>query len=656
MPDRHTPPPTENGWYVLHDFRTIDWDAWRDAPERTREHALSEGIEHLERCLAVADADEGESALYSVLGHDADLFVLHLRPTTAQLDALQRRFERTAFAEFTDRARSFVSVTEASGYSERARGYFEGETLRSETDANSGPTQYIHSRIKPSIPDTTHVSFHPMDRRRDPGQNWYDLPFEERAEHMDAHGDIGHEHDGRVVQMVTDAIALDDWEWGVTLWADDLTNLKDLLYELRFDPSASKYTEFGPFRVGRRFLPADLPALFAGDPVPTDDTATGPPEQTALPRDTEPTDTESGSNGADAGNTDKTPPVTDAGVTNETQSDGTDAGDTDEAPPVTDVDSSVETVEDDQMPGRLATLGFRESEDYEPGSTGLVVYSTADAQQLAEEVDSLRGNLEQYDTHVLTSVRASQGRSAVVSIWETERAAGTAEGFLTDLSGVSRSVSGPLGRSVTDDAAGTDTTDGGHTAGVRAELAELDIYAGQLHGEDVFALMVYSTADTDRLRDAVTDLAGGFNRHDSHEGTAVYEDSNSGRVAVVSFWATADAASTASDHLTDLPDIVDRADETDGLSMMGMFYTVKPEHRQEFIDSFRGVGEMLNGMDGHRETALLVNIDDKNDMFITSSWDGRAEAMEFFGSDAFAEVVDRGRDVLADRPRHVFLA
>ncbi len=636
MPDRRTPPPTEDGWYALHDFRTVDWDAWRDVPERTREHALSEGVEYLENCLAVADADEGESALYSVLGHDADLLVLHLRPTTAQIDALQRRFERTAFAEFTDRTRSFVSVTEASGYSERAREYLEGET-----DESSGPARYIHGRLEPSIPDATHVSFYPMDKRRDPGQNWYDLPFEERAEHVDARGEIRHEHGGRVVQMVTGAIGLDDWEWGVTLWGDDLTDTKDLLREMRFDPSTSRYAEFGPFQVGRRFPPADLPALLAGDPVPTDGTLTGEPEQTPLPADTEPTD---------------------AGTTDETGSDdaGTQAEDTGGAPPAADVDSSVETVEDDEMPGRLATLGFREGEDYEPGSTGLVVYSTADAQQLADEVDSLRGNFEHYDTHVLTSVRASQGRSAVVSIWETERAAGIAEGFLTDLSEVSRSVSGPLGESRERDPEETDTTDSSHAAGtpsdIRAELAEMDIYAGQPHGEDVFALVLYSTADTDRLRGAVTDLASGFDRHDSHEGTAVYEDSGGDRAAVVSLWATEDAASTASDHLTDLPGIVGWADETDGFSTMGMFYTVKPEHRQEFVETFAEVGEMLDGMDGHRETTLLVNTDDDNDMFLASRWDQKEDAMAFFRSDAFAEVVDWGQDVLVDRPRHVFLA
>jgi len=87
-----------------------------------------------------------------------------------------------------------------------------------------------------------------------------------------------------------------------------------------------------------------------------------------------------------------------------------------------------------------------------------------------------------------------------------------------------------------------------------------------------------------------------------------------------------------------------------------MFYTVKPDYREEFAETFESVGDVLADMDGHRETSLLVNREDENDMFIASQWDARENAMAFFGSDAFAETVDWGRDVLADRPRHVFLA
>ncbi|PSQ60967.1 MAG: heme-dependent peroxidase, partial [Halobacteriales archaeon SW_9_67_25] len=370
MPDRRDPPPTEEGWYALHDFRRVDWDAWREASERARDRAVEEATDHLQSTLAVEDADEGASALYSVLGHKADLLVLHLRPTTADIGALERRFEGTDFARFTERTTSFVSVTEASGYSERAREYFEGDL-----DESSGLARYIRSRLEPTIPEATHVCFYPMDKRRDPDQNWYDLPFEERAEHMDAHGEIGRDYGGRVTQMITGAIAIDDWEWGVTLWGEDLVDMKDLLYEMRFDPSTSQYADFGSFYVGRRFPPADLPALLAGEPVPTD----APDGESGADTDTGQVHPADATAAGDGG----------AGSAGDADRDRTGA-DTVE----TNADDSVEMTEEADLTSRLATLGLREGSDYEAGGHAVVCYSTADAKNLADEVEGLRGNFE----------------------------------------------------------------------------------------------------------------------------------------------------------------------------------------------------------------------------------------------------------------------
>jgi chlorite dismutase/heme-degrading monooxygenase HmoA len=626
MPEPRDPPPTDEGWYALHDFRTIDWDAWRNAPERERERALEEATQHLDRTLSVTDANEGDSAIYSVLGHKADLLIVHLRPTSADIGALERQFETTDFAGFTERTTSFVSVTEASGYSERARDYFEGEL-----DENSGLANYIQTRLKPTIPDATHVCFYPMDKRRRPEQNWYDLSFEERAEHMEAHGDIGRDYGGKVVQMITGAIALDDWEWGVTLWGDELVDMKDLLYEMRFDPSTSQYAEFGSFYVGRRFPPTDLAALLAGDAVPTDDEGHAEADHTAA----EATDNAGADSDGDTGSPAGGPPQTG--------------------------DADVETTEDERMATRLGTLSFHEGEEFEAGDYGLALYSGANAQELADEVGELRESFDHYDTHVATKVRANQGQSVVVSIWENERAADTALGFLTDLPDITESVRGQLGEA--DDGESGDRSapdsDGHSTSGsesIRDELSDLGIYAGQPHGEDTYALVLYSTADLETLEVETGELSDGFDRYDTHEGTSVYSDTDSETAAVVSLWETAEAANTASEYLSELPDIAGWADDTDGFGTMGMFYTVKPEYQDDFVEKFGTVEELLEEMDGHRETALLHNTVEENDMFIASQWDSKDDAMDFFRSEAFSDTVDWGRDVLADKPRHVFLA
>ncbi|MFD1585940.1 heme-binding protein [Halorientalis brevis] len=634
--EQRDPPPTEEGWYALHDFRTIDWDAWRNAPEHRRERALEEGIDYLQSHANlddVTDPDEfggGATAVYTVVGHKADVLIMHLRETVAELDTAERRFEQTAFAEFTEQPNSYLSVTEASGYTESARGYFEGEV-----DDDSSLAQYIQKRLHPEVPDSEHVCFYPMSKRRQPEQNWYDMPFDERADIMERHGNIGKGYAGKVSQMIASSVGLDDWEWGITLWADDPTNIKDLLNEMRFDPSSSHFAEFGPFFFGRKFPPADLPAVLAGDDVPTGDSDTaGQHAETSAP--------------AHAGDSGGHP-------RGETGSHGTSDSDSHAGgPPTGGSDEDDEIEADDEIQQKLGNLGLYPGEDYDEGDHGLVFYSQADAQDLADEVDGLRSNFEHYDTHVLTTVRANEGRAAIASVWKTESAADTASGFLNDLSGIVEGYRGPLGEGdgETDDA----ETDAGDE--IRGELEDLDIYAGQPHGEDVYALVLYSEADREELFAEVDDLRDGFDRYDTHVKTALY-DSESGdddRTAVVSIWDTQSAADTASDFLSDLPGIVARAGEESGFGTMGMFYTVKPEHREDFVEKFGEVGELLADMEGHHDTALMVNHEDENDMFISSQWRAKEDAMDFFRSDAFSETVSWGQDVLADRPRHVFLA
>ena len=46
------------------------------------------------------------------------------------------------------------------------------------------------------------------------------------------------------------SVGLDDWEWGVTLWARRPEWLKEIVYTMRFDEASARYAEFGPFYTG----------------------------------------------------------------------------------------------------------------------------------------------------------------------------------------------------------------------------------------------------------------------------------------------------------------------------------------------------------------------------------------------------------------------
>ena len=67
----------------------------------------------------------------------------------------------------------------------------------------------------------------------------------------------------RVLQLITGATGLDDWEWGVTLLADDPAVIKEIVYEMRFDEVSARYGEFGPFFVGL-VMPPDAALARAG--------------------------------------------------------------------------------------------------------------------------------------------------------------------------------------------------------------------------------------------------------------------------------------------------------------------------------------------------------------------------------------------------------
>jgi chlorite dismutase len=121
-------------------------------------------------------------------------------------------------------------------------------------------------RLYPAIPAPRYLCFYPMSKRRGEQVNWYDLPAAERGAFMRGHGEIGRRYAGRVVQVIQGSVGLDDWEWGVTLFADDPLVFKKLIYEMRFDPASSRFALFGPFYVGIRFAPAALGEVLGTSP------------------------------------------------------------------------------------------------------------------------------------------------------------------------------------------------------------------------------------------------------------------------------------------------------------------------------------------------------------------------------------------------------
>jgi hydrogen peroxide-dependent heme synthase len=227
---------TLDGWYCLHDFRTIDWTTWKMTPSDERQAAINEFLGLVEKWNRTQSEEKGSHALYTIVGQKADFMMMILRPTMEELNEIETEFNKTKLAEYTIPAHSYVSVVELSNY------LGDGE------DPYQNPQ--IRARLYPTLPKASHVCFYPMDKRRQGNDNWYMLPMDERKSLMRSHGMIGRQYAGKVKQIITGSVGFDDYEWGVTLFADDVLQFKKLIYEMRFDEVSARYGEFGSFFVG----------------------------------------------------------------------------------------------------------------------------------------------------------------------------------------------------------------------------------------------------------------------------------------------------------------------------------------------------------------------------------------------------------------------
>jgi chlorite dismutase len=242
------------GWGVLHLFYRVD---------RGRAEVEPEGGKRVLDAIHSLEADGHQALVFVVLGHKADLGVMALGPDLARLHAFQRELGAAPLVL----ADSYVSLTELSEYTsteddERAR-LAADERLADDALEQAlavwreRMAHYREQRLHPRLPPKSTICFYPMSKRRDPGANWYTLPFDARKQLMGGHARVGRRYAGRVLQLITGSTGLDDWEWGVTLLADDPVALKDIVYEMRFDPVSAEYAEFGPFVTGLVTEPTD---------------------------------------------------------------------------------------------------------------------------------------------------------------------------------------------------------------------------------------------------------------------------------------------------------------------------------------------------------------------------------------------------------------
>jgi chlorite dismutase len=184
----------------------------------------------LRRAVTSLEGDGYQVVPVAMLGHKADLGLMALGPDQWRLRQFQTALQRAG----VELAQSYVSLTEISEY------------------AAGVPDELRQARLFPQLPPEGKAAFcfYPMSKRRAAEANWYTLDFEARKALMMGHGKVGRTFAGRILQVITGSTGLDDYEWGVTLFGVHPDDLKECVYEMRFDEGSALYAEFGPFYSG----------------------------------------------------------------------------------------------------------------------------------------------------------------------------------------------------------------------------------------------------------------------------------------------------------------------------------------------------------------------------------------------------------------------
>jgi chlorite dismutase len=252
------------GWHCTHYFYQFDRGVLAALPLEKRRAGCEAFVSILDPAAAAAPARLQTSL---VAGHKADFGLMILDPDPLRVDSIHQRLLASDLGPALRPVYSFVSLTEVSEYVPSVEQY--GQRLVAEGEDPAGPAYKAKlkayeqreaamrkQRLYPELPPWPCTCFYPMNKKREVGENWFLLDFDTRHRLMAEHGRTGMTFGGKVTQLITVGIGLEDWEWGVSLWARNPLFLKEIVYRMRFDEASARYAQFGPFYTSYLTTPA----------------------------------------------------------------------------------------------------------------------------------------------------------------------------------------------------------------------------------------------------------------------------------------------------------------------------------------------------------------------------------------------------------------
>lgn len=254
------------GWHCSHLYYRFDRARLSQMSDLDLARGRADVIEALDPAGRSAPARMQTSV---VSGHKADFCVMMLDPNPLKIESVNQALLAGRLGPALIPAYSFVSMTEVSEYVPSVEQY--GKRLVEEGEVEGSPAfaakvkayadrepMMRRQRLTPTLPPYPSMCFYPMNKKRKVTENWFLLPFAERNRLMAEHARSGMAFAHKVSQLITVSVGLDDWEWGVTLWAANPQYLKEIVYKMRFDEASARYGEFGQFLTSYIMTPAAM--------------------------------------------------------------------------------------------------------------------------------------------------------------------------------------------------------------------------------------------------------------------------------------------------------------------------------------------------------------------------------------------------------------
>ena len=256
----------DEGWHCSHLYYRFDRRALTAVAADQVEHAREQVASVLDPQSSEAPARLQTSV---VSGHKADFGLMLMDPSPLKIDAVHQRLMATQLGPALIPTYSFVSLTEISEYVPTIEQYAQRLIKEGEEEGSAAYQAKVRAyearlpamnrqRLTPEFPAWPSTCFYPMNKKRKVGENWFTTPLSARNSMMSEHARSGMSFAGKVSQLITVGLGLEDWEWGVTLWARNPQFLKEIVYRMRFDEASARYAEFGPFYTSYVTTPADM--------------------------------------------------------------------------------------------------------------------------------------------------------------------------------------------------------------------------------------------------------------------------------------------------------------------------------------------------------------------------------------------------------------